>query len=171
MDCRLDKTKFHLKGVVLFSVVSAILHPISVVKTRIQVVGAKLAHLNGLAVCKHIVKANGVSGIFRGFGTLVVGTIPGRVLFLTSLQVSKSSILKSTKDFKIPKATHVAIANGYARLISSLISESYFVPLDVVRWSVLPISLFFHSIIECILSFLFLWPSLYLMFSLFMVYY
>ena len=87
MDCRLDKTKFHLKGAVLFFAVSTILHPISVVKTRIQVAGAELSHMNGLVVCKHIVKADGVSGLFQGFGTLVVGTIPGRGLFLTSLEV------------------------------------------------------------------------------------
>ena len=87
MDCRLDKTKFHLKREVLFSIVSAILHPISVVKTQIQVPGAELSHMNGLAVCKHTVKADGVSGLFRGFGTLVVVTISGRGLFLTSLEV------------------------------------------------------------------------------------
>ena len=87
MDCRLDKTKFHIKGAVLFSAMLAILHPISAVKMRIQVAGAELAHMNGLAVCKHTVKADGVSGLFRGFGTLVVGTIPGRGLFLTSLEV------------------------------------------------------------------------------------
>ena len=66
---------------------SAILHPISVVKTRIQVVGAELAHMNGLVVCNHTVKAYGVYGIFQGFGTLVVGTIAGIFLFLTSLEV------------------------------------------------------------------------------------
>ena len=87
MDCKLYKTKFHLKGAVLFSIVAAILHPISVVKTRIQVGGDELAHMNGLAVCKHTVKADGVSGIFQGFGTLVVGSILGRCLFLTSLEV------------------------------------------------------------------------------------
>ena len=85
MDCRLDKTKFHLKGAILFSVVSAILHLISVVKTRIQVARAELAHMNGLAVCKHTVKEDGVFALFRGFGTLVVGTIAGRGLLLTSL--------------------------------------------------------------------------------------
>lgn len=129
---RLDKTKFHLTGAVLFSAVSAILHPISVVKTRIQVAGAELAHMNGLAVCKHILKIDGASGLYRGFGTLVVGSIPGRVLFLTSLEVSKDSVRKSTENFKIPEATRVAMANGAAGLISSLISEGYFVPLDVV---------------------------------------
>ena len=87
MDYRLDKTKFYLKGAVLFSAVSVILHPISVGKTRIQVAGAELAHMNDLEVCKHIVKADGVSGLFRAFGTLVVGTILGRGLFLTSLEV------------------------------------------------------------------------------------
>ena len=87
MDCRLDKTKFHLKGAVLFSVVSPILHPLSVVKTQIQVAGAELSHMNGLAMCKHIVKADWASSLFQGFGTLVVGTIPGRGIFLTSLEV------------------------------------------------------------------------------------
>ena len=87
MDYRLDKTKFHLKGAVLSSIVLAILHPISVVKTWIQVVGVELARMNGLAVCKHTVKADGVFALFRGFGTLVVGTIPGRGIFLTSLEV------------------------------------------------------------------------------------
>ena len=43
--------------------------------------------MNGLAGCKHIVKADRVSGLFQGFGTLVVGTIVGRGLFLTSLEV------------------------------------------------------------------------------------
>ena len=80
--------------------------------------------MNGLAVCNHIVKADGVSGLFQGFRTLVVGTIPCRGIFLTSLEVSKSFVLKSTEDFKIPEATRVAIANGAAGLISSLISKS-----------------------------------------------
>ena len=87
MDCRLDKTKFHLKGAVLFYAMSAILHPISVVKTQIQVAGDELSHMNDLAVCKHTVKADGVSGLFRGFGTLVVRTIAGRGIFSTSLEV------------------------------------------------------------------------------------
>ena len=66
---------------------SAILHPISIVKTRIQVAGAELAHMNGIVVCKHTVKVDGVSGLFQGFGTLVVGAIVGRDIFLTSLEV------------------------------------------------------------------------------------
>eukprot|EP01018_Ginkgo_biloba_P009376 Gb_30250 [translate_table: standard] len=129
---RLDKTKFHVIGAVLFSAVSALLHPISVVKTRIQVAGSEFAHMNGLAVFRHILKADGISGLFRGFGTAVIGSLPGRVLFLTSLEVSKDSVLKATEDSEIPETTRVAIANGTAGLISSLVSEGYYVPLDVV---------------------------------------
>ena len=66
---------------------SAILHPILVVKRQIQVARAELAHMNGLTVCKHTVKENGVFGLFRGFGTLVVGTIVDIGLFLTYLEV------------------------------------------------------------------------------------
>ena len=66
---------------------SSILPPILVVKTGIQVAGAELSHMNGLAVCKHTVKADGVSGLFQGFGTLVVGTIAARGIFLISMEV------------------------------------------------------------------------------------
>ena len=58
--------------------------------------------MNGLAVCKHTVKADGVSGLFRGFGTLVVGTIAGRGLFLTSLEVQ--TVLLRDYNLRLLKA-------------------------------------------------------------------
>lgn len=42
---RLDKTKFHVIGAILFTAQSALLHPTSVVKTRMQVAGSELSHM------------------------------------------------------------------------------------------------------------------------------
>lgn len=79
-----------------------------------------------------ILRSDGVSGIFRGFGTSAIGSIPGRVLALTSLEVSKDIVLKHTQATRIPEASRVGLANALAGMISNLVSCVYFVPLDVV---------------------------------------
>ncbi|KAF3778913.1 Solute carrier family 25 member 44 [Nymphaea thermarum] len=132
MIYRLDKTRFHVIGAVLFTIQSAFLHPIAVVKTRLQVAGAGFDHMHGFSLFQNILKNDGVRGIFRGFGTAAIGSMPGRVLYLTSLEVSKNLVLRSINDSDMPEATRIALANGVAGLVSNLVSGAYFVPLDVV---------------------------------------
>lgn len=127
-DIRLDKTKFHMIGAILFTVQSALLHPTAVVKTRMQVAAGS----RGMSVFSHILRSDGIPGIFRGFGTSAVGSVPGRILALTSLEVSKDIILKHTQGTHIPEASRVGLANGVAGMVSNLVSCVYFVPLDVV---------------------------------------
>ncbi|KAL7123720.1 hypothetical protein ABFS83_14G001400 [Erythranthe nasuta] len=129
---RLDKTRFHVIGAILFTVQSALIHPTAVVKTRMQVAGSGFSQLNGLSVFRHIIRANGIPGIFRGFSTSAIGSLPGRVLALTSLEVSKDMTLKYTQGLNMPEATRIGIANGVAGMVSNLLSCAYFVPLDVV---------------------------------------
>ncbi|XP_027931604.1 solute carrier family 25 member 44-like [Vigna unguiculata] len=130
---RLDKTRFHVIGAVLFTAQSGLLHPTAVVKTRMQVAGSESWHVRGgTSVLAQILRSDGVSGIFRGFGTSAIGSIPGRVLALTSLEVSKDIILKHTQATHIPEASRVGLANALAGMISNLVSCVYFVPLDVI---------------------------------------
>ncbi|KAL6343886.1 hypothetical protein AAG906_027658 [Vitis piasezkii] len=129
---RLDKTRFHIIGAILFTAQSALLHPTAVVKTRMQVDGSGLSHMGGISVFRHILKSDGIPGLFRGFGTSAIGSLPGRVLALTSLEVSKDMMFKYTKHLDMPEATRVGIANGVAGLSSNLVSCVYYVPLDVV---------------------------------------
>ncbi|KAG5555369.1 hypothetical protein RHGRI_012793 [Rhododendron griersonianum] len=129
---RLDKTRFHIIGAILFTAQSALLHPTAVVKTRMQVDGSGLSHMRGVTVFKQILKNDGIPGIFRGFGTSAVGSLPGRVLALTSLEVSKDMMLKYTEHLNMSEATRVGIANGVAGMLSNLVSCAYFVPLEVV---------------------------------------
>ncbi|PRQ39562.1 putative mitochondrial carrier protein [Rosa chinensis] len=127
---RLDKTRFHIIGAILFTVQSALLHPTSVVKTRMQV-DSGLSHMSGTSVFKQILKTDGIPGVFRGFGTSAIGSLPGRVLALTSLEVSKDMMFKYTEGLKMPEATRIGIANGVAGMFSNFISCAYYVPLDV----------------------------------------
>lgn len=118
-------------GAILFTAQSALLHPMGVVKTRMQVAGDGLAHRPGFVVFRDILRRDGVPGAFRGFGTSAVGSLPGRVLALTSLEVSKVMVLDATQQLDMPEATRIALANGVAGMVSNLVSCVYFVPLDV----------------------------------------
>lgn len=129
---RLDKTRFHVIGAVLFTAQQGLLHPTAVVKTRMQVADSGFAHMRGMTVFKHILRHDGIPGIFRGFGTSAVGSLPGRVLTLTSLEMSKEMTLKYMEHLNMPEATRVGIANGVAGLMSNVISCAYWVPLDVI---------------------------------------
>ncbi|XP_054807961.1 uncharacterized protein LOC129310123 isoform X2 [Prosopis cineraria] len=128
----LDKSKFHVIGAVLFTAQSALLHPTAVVKTRMQVAGSGLSHMRGTSVFTRILKNDGIPGLFRGFGTSAIGSMPGRVLALTSLELSKDFMLKYTEDFDMPEASCIGLANGVAGMFSNLVSCVYFVPLDVI---------------------------------------
>ncbi|CAH9108531.1 unnamed protein product [Cuscuta europaea] len=131
---RLDKGRFHVIGAILFTAQSALIHPTAVVKTRMQVASSGLfsSRMTGLSVFKHILKNDGIPGVFRGFGTSAIGSLPGRVLALTSLEVSKDVMLKRTQSLDMPEATRVGMSNAVAGMMSNLISCVYFVPLDVV---------------------------------------
>ncbi|KAK8494729.1 hypothetical protein V6N13_135992 [Hibiscus sabdariffa] len=111
---RLDKTRFHVIGAVLFTVQQGLIHPTAVVKTRMQVADSRFAHTPGLLVFKHILRNDGITGIFRGFGTSAIGSLPGRVLALTSLEMSKDLMLKYTQGWNMPETTRVGLANGVA---------------------------------------------------------
>lgn len=113
---RLDKTRFHIIGAILFTAQSALLHPTVVVKTRMQVAHSGVSQMRGLSVFRNILRNDGIPGIFRGFGTSAVGSMPGRVLCLTSLEVSKDMMLKYTEGVDMPEATRVGVANAVADL-------------------------------------------------------
>lgn len=129
---RLDKTKFFLVGAGLFSGVSGFLYPISVVKTRMQVARADAVHTTAPAIFKDILRREGFFGLYRGFGLVISGAIPSRVVFMTTLETTKASTLKLTEKLDISEASSAAIANGAAGLVSSMASQTVFVPLDVV---------------------------------------
>lgn len=131
-ELRLDKTKFHIIGAILFTAQSALLHPTAVVKTRMQVAGSGLSQMRGMSVFTQILRSDGIPGIFRGLGTSAIGSMPGRVLALTSLEMSKDIMLKYTEGSDIPEASRIGLANGVAGMVSNLASCVYFVPLDVV---------------------------------------
>ncbi|KAL3636543.1 hypothetical protein CASFOL_018842 [Castilleja foliolosa] len=128
----LDKTKFYVVGAGIFSGVTVALYPISVVKTRMQVASNNAVERSAVSVIKGLLKTDGIPGLYRGFGTVITGAIPTRIIFLTALETTKVAAYKTVQPFKLSEPTKAAIANGVAGMMASLCTQTVFVPVDVV---------------------------------------
>ncbi|KAF5180875.1 Mitochondrial substrate carrier family protein j [Thalictrum thalictroides] len=129
---KLDKTKFYVVGAGLFTGITVALYPVSVVKTRLQVATKDSVEKSAFSVIRGLLKTEGIPGLYRGFGTVITGAVPVRIIFLTSLETTKVATFKMIEPFKLSEPTKAAIANGIAGMTSSLFSQAVFVPIDVV---------------------------------------
>ncbi|KAL3844586.1 hypothetical protein ACJIZ3_001989 [Penstemon smallii] len=129
---KLDKTKFYVVGAGIFTGITVALYPISVVKTRMQVASHDTIERSAYSVIKGLLKSDGVPGLYKGFGTVITGAVPTRIIFLTALETTKVAAFKMVEPFKLSEPTRAAIANGIAGMAASLCSQAIFVPIDVV---------------------------------------
>ncbi|KAD4889376.1 hypothetical protein E3N88_21449 [Mikania micrantha] len=125
----LDKSKFFILGAGLFSCVSATLYPVVVLKTRQQV---SSSHLSSLKTAFSIIRYEGFRGLYRGFGTSLIGTIPARAVYMTALEITKSNVGTSTVNLGFPEPAAAAIANAMAGLTAALAAQVVWTPIDVV---------------------------------------
>ncbi|KAJ7974291.1 Solute carrier family 25 member 44 [Quillaja saponaria] len=129
---KLDKTKFYVVGAGIFTGITVALYPISVVKTRLQVASKDTVERNAYSVLRGLLRTDGFPGLYRGFGTVITGAIPARIIFLTALENTKVAAFSMLEPFRLSETTQAAIANGIAGMTSSLFAQSVFVPIDVV---------------------------------------
>ncbi|XP_021296458.1 solute carrier family 25 member 44 [Herrania umbratica] len=129
---KLDKTKFYVVGAGIFTGVTVALYPVSVVKTRLQVASKDTVEKSAVSVIRGLLRTDGIPGLYRGFGTVITGAIPARVIFLTALETTKVTAFRMIEPFKLSEPTQAAIANGIAGMTASLLSQAVFVPIDVI---------------------------------------
>ncbi|KAF9612559.1 hypothetical protein IFM89_002155 [Coptis chinensis] len=125
----LDKSKFFFLGAALFSGVSATLYPVVVLKTRQQI---SQTQVSSVKTAVSIVQHEGIRGLYRGFGTSLMGTIPARALYMTALEVTKSNVGIATVQLGFPEPTAAAIANAAAGLSAAMAAQLVWTPVDVV---------------------------------------
>lgn len=101
-------------------------------KTRLQVATHDSVERSAISVIKGLLKTDGIPGLYKGFGTVVTGAIPTRIIFLTALETTKVAAFKIVEPLKLSEPTQAAIANGTAGMMASLCSQTVFVPIDVV---------------------------------------
>ncbi|KAK6912845.1 Mitochondrial substrate/solute carrier [Dillenia turbinata] len=74
----------------------------------------------------------GFRGFYKGFGTSLMGMIPARALYMTALEVTKSSVGNLTMKLGFPDTSTIAIANAAAGLSSAMAAQLVWTPVDVV---------------------------------------
>ena len=130
----LDKTKFFLGGAALFSGVTTCLYPLTVIKTR-QMVGDGVVgggRNNGaFAVARDVIKTRGVAGLYRGLGTVVVGTLPIRAVYLSTLEMTKARARDACVALDLPPMAH-GLADAAGGAVASSLSQILGVPVDVL---------------------------------------
>lgn len=125
----LDKTKFFLLGAALFSGVSATLYPVVVLKTRQQVCAGNTSSVRlGL----NLLRDEGVGALYRGFGTSLLGTIPARALYMSTLEITKSNVGYAARHLGLPESAAAATANAAAGLSASMAAQLVWTPVDVI---------------------------------------
>ncbi|CAN0870323.1 Solute carrier family 25 member 44 [Linum grandiflorum] len=129
---KLDKTKLYVVGAGIFTGITVALYPISVIKTRLQVATKDTGERNAFSVIRGLVKTDGIRGLYRGFGTVITGAVPARIIFLTALETTKVASFKMVESLKLSEASEAAVANGIAGMTASLCSQGVFVPIDVI---------------------------------------
>lgn len=126
----LDKRKFFVTGVGVFSGVTAALYPLSVIKTR-QMVSSHATQARAVDIVKEILKERGARGLYRGFGTIVIGAIPIRVVYLSTLEAVKAQTNSIFDAWEVPNAYRGA-ADAAGGATASLVSQALAVPVDII---------------------------------------
>ncbi|CAH8331437.1 unnamed protein product [Eruca vesicaria subsp. sativa] len=125
----LDKSKFFLLGAALFSGVSGALYPAVLMKTRQQVCHSQGSCIKGAFT---LVRHEGLKGLYRGFGTSLMGTIPARALYMTALEVTKSNVGSAALSLGFTEAKASAAANAVGGLTAAMAAQLVWTPVDVV---------------------------------------
>ncbi|XP_020224068.1 solute carrier family 25 member 44 [Cajanus cajan] len=126
---KLDKSKFFCLGAALFSVVSATLYPVVVLKTRQQVTPSQLSSIKNAF---WLIRMEGFRALYRGFGTSLMGTIPARALYMAALEITKSNVGTATIRLGFAEHTAATIANAAAGLSAAMAAQLVWTPVDVV---------------------------------------
>ena len=126
----LDKRKFFVGGAALFSGVTCALYPLTVIKTR-QMVDGSGKSLSGVSIVRDILRSRGVLGLYQGFGTIVVGTLPIRMVYLSTLEVVKARARGVCEALDLPPIAH-GIADAAGGATASMCSQVLGVPIDII---------------------------------------
>jgi len=106
-------------------------HPIDTIKARLQtqtwIKGSGTVYRNFVHGLGEIWRAEGLRGLYRGFGPTVLGSIPASCVYFTAYELTKSEL---GKHFSGDSPFFVHLAGG---MIAETVSCVLWVPIDVVK--------------------------------------
>ena len=145
----IDKVHFFGVGTVMYSALTIALHPMTVLKTRQQVLNTtakdSLLHQHTLRSTYHdLISQSGVRGLFRGAGVVVSLAIPARVVYISVLEWSRHqcnelfTVLvhrfhgKEEKQSRFLVPLVASVSGGIAGGLAAISTQCLVVPMDVI---------------------------------------
>jgi solute carrier family 25 protein 44 len=123
----LDKSKFFLNGIGAFSLATLALYPLSVVKTRQMLEGTKIQ----TPFKDVVIKDRGFKGLYAGFGTVVFGAIPLRMVYLSTLEYTKGNARALCEKYEVEEM-YYGIADAAGGATASFVSQTLGTPIDII---------------------------------------
>ncbi|GJN31980.1 hypothetical protein PR202_gb20445 [Eleusine coracana subsp. coracana] len=142
---RLDKTRFHLIGAILFTAQQGALHPTAVVKTRMQICQRLMVqglpgmptYRGPLDVINKVVRTEGVRGLYRGFGITMLTQSPASALWWSSYGSAQHAIWRSlgygNDSQKKPSQSEYVAVQATAGTIAGACSSIITTPIDTIK--------------------------------------
>ena len=120
-------------------------HPLDTAKARLQAVSSGQYNYKGpFDVLYKTATAEGIAGLYRGFGTVIVGGTPGTILYLCSYDVFKKRLSpflgttttvsgsNSNSDSALPKE-ETFLVHFCSGLLAETVACIVYVPVDVIK--------------------------------------
>lgn len=86
-----------------------------------------------LPFCSQIVRDEGPQALWKGFSVVIIGTIPARILYLSTLEFTKYNVRTlATDKLGMSPTTAVALSDFCAGASASCAAQAIIVPIDVV---------------------------------------
>jgi len=85
-----------------------------------------------LSAARKLARAEGLRGLYKGYATVVVGTLPIRGLYLSVLEVTKARCRTWEAPPALPEALRTGAADFVAGATASCVTQCLVIPVDVV---------------------------------------
>jgi len=116
-------------GSLVYSALTAGLHPLALLKTRMQAHATQLSHRSAAA---EVWRVAGVRGFFKGLGPVLAGAVPARATYIVALEGTRPYALAAARRAQLSDAAASVVSGGTAGFSAVLASQVIYVPVDVV---------------------------------------
>lgn len=123
----INQVKFFTIGTLVYSGLTSFLHPLTVLKVRNQVLSSKSKITESTETTTKKIRS-----LFRGLPIVLSIALPARVVYITSLEESRSLVSNLLTSSMNDSTKISTIASGIAGGVASLLTQILIVPMDVI---------------------------------------
>mmetsp|Transcript_35707 Transcript_35707/g.57759 ORF Transcript_35707/g.57759 Transcript_35707/m.57759 type:complete len:395 (-) Transcript_35707:99-1283(-) len=130
----LDVKKFLAIGSALYILESAVFYPLDVIKTRQQAQrqGGRGPLTDWYGTLQRTMKTEGSVGLYRGFWTSAIGSLPSQAVYLLSYNFFKDRFNALNHMLSSDPLKTASVVHSSAGAAADILSNLFYVPIDVV---------------------------------------